>query len=266
MKNAVVFCCSFICLFMFGACQEKPQSADTNPSNVSSGNSANDDSPDGSGDFPDAIGEHEAKDEAAESIPMNRIHAKSIMLADDTGNSIDIQLDGDTGNPSFTFGVNTVWVNFRKKTSGEEYMYDPDDYISMERNIENGTDDFPNMYFSTNIRRNEKNGIVFVDSFTFSAFEAGDISLSRRVYLTTDDYNIEIVIGGSDKLVIAFIKEVPQYFRHDGSDLLVWKTWDTIESFGNDLLNGTHESKTVNNWFAQTEKILDGLRLATDND
>jgi hypothetical protein len=218
-----------------------------------------------------------------QDIAMNKIDASSIIYKEKNGNTGVLNLAGNDGNFRFSFGINDVLIDYWKKTAefDDKYQYYnnyyPEEYTSMEENIKNETNNFPGISFNTHLRKNSKNGIIFVDSFCFSAFESASIVLHRYLFLSTNNYNIRINIFLNDsKLEKEFIEESPKYFKIQtagGGNLEYnnetkekgWEVWDykndAIKMFGDDLLKGAHKSLIVNNWFNQTEEIIDGLGI-----
>jgi hypothetical protein len=219
----------------------------------------------------------------AENHGMNIIDAIAITFSGNNEKLMEFELIENEGKYRFEYGYNTVFLDYWKKNVefDARYQYDnkyyPEEYIRMEKNIENGANDFNPIFFNQNIRENEINGIIFVDSFCFSVFESESIFLSRRIYLSTNNYNIRITIMGSSELTKKAIEETPNYFRirtaggnddieyNDTTRETGWVVWDYINDakimFGNDLINGIHKSKTVNDWFLETEIILSGIEV-----
>jgi hypothetical protein len=224
-----------------------------------------------------------AENNTIENHSMNKINATAILFTGNNENLLELRLLGNEGNYRFECGYNTVIVDYWGKTVeyDSDYRYDnkyyPEEYIQMERNITNGINSFKSIFFNQNIRQNEKNGVIFVDSFCFSVFEAESIFLSRRIYLSTNNHNIRITIYGSNELVKKVIEEAPDYFKIRSSDgkgdieynditkeigRIVWDYKNNaIIMFGNDLINGIHKSETVNDWFFETETILNGIKI-----
>ena len=213
---------------------------------------------------------------------MNKLRAMALIFEDFYGNPGNISLNENEGSYKYDYGLNTVTVDYWKKAMGfdADYQFNnryyPDEYKQMEIKIETGVNDFNSIYFNQNIRRNKINDIVFVDSFCFSVFESESIFLSRRIYFSTNNYNIRITILGLTGLSNNMIEEAPHYFRirSPGQDDVEynaetketgWAVWDyknnAIQLFGDDLIAGRHESKTVNDWFIETEKILAGIKV-----
>jgi hypothetical protein len=149
----------------------------------------------------------------------------------------------------------------------------------MDENIENGTNDFPAIDFNKNNgRKNIKNNVIFVDSFVFSAHEVENQQLSRSIFFSTNNYNIQITMFvPDDELIKRAVEESPKYFRiRTGSEDIeyneenkekgvpIWDYYREIEAteqFGIDLIEGNHPSKLVNAWFLETEEILNGLKI-----
>jgi len=234
-------------------------------------------------DFEQIITETDDVDEKLvilnQNISMNDIDITSLTFIHPNGSLNEILFIDNDGNYRFVYGINTVIVNFWNKNIEFDrnyqwlHNYYPNEFIEMENNIFNGTNDFPNIFFNTNIRKNEINDIIFIDSFLFSAFEAEDIGLIYIFKYNTNKYNIRIQLFSNRELVNLFIKEAPKYFKIRTSDGDIEfsdevkdigrPVWDfrnnAIEMFGNDLLNGIHDSKIVNDWFKETEEILNGI-------
>jgi hypothetical protein len=199
------------------------------------------------------------------NIGMNKIEAVAVILKEFNGNLVELKLNNDEGTYRYNYGINIVTINYWKKTAefDARYQYDnryyPDEYTQMENNIENGINDFNSVFFNQNIAKNEINDIIFVDSFCFAVFEAESIFLSRRIYLSTGNYNIRITIQGQNELNNKIIEEVPNYFRIGTAGLPAWNSRESRISFGNDLIDGIHSSETANIWYLETEEIINGI-------
>jgi hypothetical protein len=221
----------------------------------------------------------EKDDYSLKEAGMNKINASVILFNEP--NKI-FELMDDEGRYEYEYKMNTIFIEYWKKAADfdDDYQYFhkyyPKEYAKMEQNIRDGINHFNNIFFNQNISRNIKNNIIFIDSFCFSVFEAESIFLSRRIYLTTNNYNLQITIHIKNELINQMIDEVPQYFkiRSSGNDDIEynnetketgWVVWDykndARKMFGDNLLNGTHESEVVNKWFLETEEILNGIGI-----
>jgi hypothetical protein len=213
--------------------------------------------------------------------PMNNIDIEYLILENIANNRFKIE--GRYGDFSSEYGMNMISISFYRRNERfdiEEihpYEYNPNDYRTMELSIENDINTFPQIYFGSHNRKNNKNGITFVDSFMFSAHEGDNHSIWRVIYFSTNNYDIKVTMfipdtSYSNELIRQIMTEAPQYFGlypdepYIGGDIIgvYWihrDDFDAIKNFGEDLLNDRHTSQTLNMWFAETEKILAGLRI-----
>jgi hypothetical protein len=217
------------------------------------------------------------------STGMNKIDALEVVFREPNGSTGRIDLVNNEGTYRYEYGINIVTIDYWNKTAefDARYRYDnryyPDEYMNMEINLENRTSNFRSIFFNQNITKNEMNDIVFIDSFCFSVFEAESIFLSRRIYLSTNNFNIRITIQGKRELINRIVEETPNYFKirtaggnndieyNDETKEMGWPVWDyrndATNRFGNDLLGGRHHSETVNIWYSETEEIMNGIGI-----
>jgi hypothetical protein len=190
---------------------------------------------------------------------INNLENKIIFNID---NKIEyVMLIGKTGNLFFNYGMNTITINYYKKN--EQYVFPHENHLldKLKEIEENNGKIFPLIYFNTNMRKNIINNIIFIDSFVFSPWDSGTKQLCRVIYIITKNYNIVIEIQANDYNVVKMvIQESPEYFITQ-YNIISWKDFTTIETFGNDLLNNNHQSKTVKDWYEETEYILNGLKM-----
>jgi hypothetical protein len=217
--------------------------------------------------------------------PMNKIDIEFLILTNIDGNN-KFKIAEKHGDYSCEYGMNKIYISFynRNEDFDQDFQYFnfyfPDDYRKMELCIDNDVNIFPSIYFSTNQRKNMKNNITFVDAFMFCAHESQDQEIRRVIYFTTNNYDIEIIMlipgsSGNNEIIRKIMTEAPQYFllykndiKHDyngedpRSNTVVWSfANDGIEKFGKDLIIGKNPSKTLMQWYNETEKILEGLRI-----
>jgi len=216
--------------------------------------------------------------------PMNNIDIKSVVLPNADGTINNFTIEGKFGGDSYDYGINTIYLEYyaRNEEYDDEFqhdnMYYPEDYRLMELCVQNDVNCFPSVYFTTHHRKNIKNNITFVDSFMFSAHESADITTWRWIFLSTNNYDINITIIPSDKnLKKEIVSEAPKYFREYTDDGFVdyidqdpssgkvhWadvEKIDALNAFGDDLINGVNPSKTLKKWYNETEDILNKLQL-----
>jgi hypothetical protein len=219
--------------------------------------------------------------------PMNIIDIEYLILANIDGNN-KFRIVDKYGSYSCEYGMNKIYISFynRNEDFDEDFQYDKfydsDDYREMELCIDNNANVFPSIYFSTNHRKNIKNNITFVDAFMFSAYESQDQEIWRVIYFTTNNYDINIImrIPGSsygNDIIKKIMAEAAQYFLlyknnikydYNGEDpatkgnMVLWDYENNAtERFGEDIINNKNPSKTLTQWYNETEKILEGLRL-----
>ena len=219
------------------------------------------------------------------SIAMNKIDLKKISILDKNGQRRLIEVTGEHSKFILEYGMNIVQINYYRKDYefDSDFMYDyiyyPNFYFLMDICAEKKINNFPVIFFNQNRRINNKNGITFVDSFCFGAFENEDQRLMRMLFFSTNNYNIDIWISVVDenrkRIFDQILSDTPNYFlirdrdqvyeyneqnKEKGS--VIWDYHNNaIERFGDDLINNMHNSKTANKWFAETEDILAGLTI-----
>jgi len=219
--------------------------------------------------------------------PMNKMDLNYIILPIITENN-KFMVKDKYGGYSCEYGMNEIYLSFYNKNETfdkgfqhNNYYY-PEMYRKMEFCIDYDIDDidiFPSIYFSTNQRKNMKNNITFVDAFMFCAFESQDQEIRRVIYFTTNDYDIEIIMripgsGYNNDLIKKIMKEAPQYFLlykndvasdYNGEDpkenTVIWDSYNGPKKFGEDLRIGENPSKTLMQWYNETEEILESLRI-----
>jgi hypothetical protein len=220
--------------------------------------------------------------ESPENISMNRISPSKLSVTNIDGEAYIYDIDGKEGSFSFDYNMNKVYINFWSKlaTFDSDYefknTYYPEEYQQMEISIYSEIDNFPSHYFNQNRRKNTINGITFVDSFTFSAYEVEDQQLRRTIFFSTNDYDFEITLLADDKdLIKNMIFEAPLYFKirnfDEQNDITSSKDiegniiWDYLnkaaKKFGDNLISGTNPSKTATAWYKETEDFISGLYL-----
>lgn len=217
--------------------------------------------------------------------PMNNIDIKFVVLTIIDGNN-RFKVEDKYSTYSCEYGMNKILLSFYNKNEifDDEFQhnnsYYPKRYREMELCIDYDINIFPSIYFSANQRKITKNNITFVDAFMFCAHESQDQEIWRVIYFTTNNYDIEIIIlipGSSynNDLIKKIMIEAPQYFLlyknnipydYNGEDprenMVLWDYKnDAIEKFGEDLRIGINPSKTLMQWYNETEKILESLRI-----
>jgi len=215
--------------------------------------------------------------------PMNKISIEYLILETIPDNS-KFRIEGKYGHFSFEYGMNKIHLSFysRNENFDKDFQFNnaywPDRFRTMEYFVNNNIEVFPSPNWTTNGRKNEINSITIADTFMFAAHESQNQSIRRVVYITTSNYDIEITImipGSSfdNDLIRQIMREAPQYFflisldaSYSGEDprenSVAWDYRnDAITRFGNDLRNGTNPSHLLNQWYNETERILQGLIL-----
>ena len=210
---------------------------------------------------------------------MNDIFADAIYFQEKKMNPIEVELIGYKGRYKSEFDeyeMNVIYIDYWSRTKifdKDIYEdYDPDQYIQMEEKIKNGDNDFKSIFFNQNRRVNNKNNITFVDSFCFGIYDYSSILLNRPIYLSTNNYNIRITFEGKSDFSRQMVDEAPKYFKihssePDDVDYYKFAEWNYDNGnkpkalFGDDIINGRHESKTVNDLFIETERILNVIKL-----
>ncbi|MCL2444027.1 MAG: SH3 domain-containing protein [Treponema sp.] len=214
--------------------------------------------------------------------PMNRIDVEYIFLYDING-GINLRFAGRGGSIFTDYGITRVSVSYNRNDGYEDEEeiyysgYGPKYFRKMELCIENDVDVFPSIYFGTHQIKKIINGITLVDTFMFAAHESENQSVWRVLYLTTNKYDITIrfLIAGPDydnELIKQIMREAPEYFKLNRNEIYNGEdpkknnvTWDyrndAVNRFGNDLRNGIHPSKTLNQWYNDTNRVLAGLRI-----
>jgi hypothetical protein len=214
---------------------------------------------------------------------MNKINIQELIMPNESGEDNIITISGKDGNFAYDYGINKVFVEFYNRTEefDRDFMYDhmyyPNIYSLMEVNMYNGLEEFPSIYFNRNRRKNHKNGILFVDSFCFSADDAGDKELIRFIHFSTNTYNIQVQIfipyKQKEDMYDKILSEVPEYFKvriedreynynnPNGSEgEIIWDYRNNaIVNFGEDLMNQKNGSVTAVEWYHETEEILNRL-------
>jgi hypothetical protein len=223
------------------------------------------------------------------SIAMNRIDLKKISILDKNGQKRLIEVTGEHSEFIFEYGMNMVEINYYRKDyefDGDfmhDYYYRPNLYFLMDIYAEKKINNFPSIFFNTNRRINNKNGITLVDSFCFSAHEAEDQRLMRMLFFSTNNYNIAMWISfpyeDRKRIFDQIANDTPDYFlirdyhnqtyeyyeyseqnKEKGSVIWDYRN-DARERFGADLINNMHNAKILNKWFAETEDLLAGLTI-----
>ena len=213
-------------------------------------------------------------------ISMNKIDLKNINVIDDKNEENVNKIADNYGRLFYRYGMNLLSIEYFNKNAG----FDVDDsiYQMYQRNVvnisllydiylyKNIRDNLPSFSSDTHIRENNMNGIKFIDSFYFSegiSYELGySLALHRIIYISTNNYYIKIniqniIIGRENHIMNQIISETPHYFSL-GELVTTWnKDNNGIEMFGNDLINGEHLSVTATNWYNETERILNGIRI-----
>ena len=217
-------------------------------------------------------------------FPMNKTDVEYVVL-ENIGQDARFKLEGESGYFSCEYGMSSIGISYYSR-DGEfdrdfQYFntYDVNVFRAMEYFVNNDISGIPNMNdWSTHKVKRMENGITLVDSFIFTAYEIQSIQIWRKIYFTTDNYDITISMGIDDRtddsLVRQIITESPQYFVHsdgtpyNGEDIkehpVQWGTSGrgiTVTKFGDDLRGGTHPSRTLNRWYAETEEVLSGLHI-----
>jgi len=205
--------------------------------------------------------------------PMNKATIRSLVISNRT-----LNLDNQFGYTSFEDGIAAVEIVYLSRNMNIDANANDRDtmetlaaiegYKEMERNIEGAIDmnriPFGSVY--SLMRKNTKNNIVFADTFRFANQQEPSINLARWTVFTTNDFFISVNFEAAGNIGAEWYKEAPDYFtRADKGVILDWSTMATY-SFNDDLvakdiLNRRHPSKTVMQWYDETEKILNSLRL-----
>ena len=219
--------------------------------------------------------------------PMNEITVRYLIL-ENTGEDNRFRIEGKEGYFSTEYGLNCIMIQFfsRDEQFDTDFQYNnsyvQDVYRAMEYFVNNNNiDAMPSLQdWSEGPVKRIENGIKIVDSFTFAIADIQDVTISRKIYFTTSNYDIKInmEVPGyyfDSSLIRQIIMESPQYFvmtngtSYNGEDPrdhpIQWAYLNdrTIASkkFAEDLRSGIHPSKTLNQWYAETTKILSGLKL-----
>ena len=211
------------------------------------------------------------------NYPMNDFYTSKIILSTILKNNIILELTNNYGSFHFDNGINEISViYFRRNMEFDrllmyDHNYDPNFFYSLDQGINNNILFFPHWNFHDNIRKNELNGIIFIDSFRFCAHEDTNQQLTRSIFFSTNNFNITIRIGIAEEKTLKeifnyVINETPEYFSIDletssPNFIIRWKDGDSIVNFGSDLINGIHNSETAIDWYLKTEEILNSLYI-----
>jgi hypothetical protein len=207
-------------------------------------------------------------------ISMNNMTLSNIIIIDQNMENAIIEISENHGrfihkyemnllvieyfNRNYDFGDGIEMSYFRGSTRNA-LLYDILKYLNL--------DDFPSYGWpSTNIRRNNINGINIMDSFWFletaSEQTGGFLGLQRLILSSTNNYFLRIHFQCDDSVIGQIIAETPHYFLTTVWGNHVWELNNNeIEMFGNDLINMRHMAPTAVNWFNETEKILNNIRF-----
>jgi hypothetical protein len=205
------------------------------------------------------------------SKPMNSINISKIILTDLLGNNEEFELNSDIGHYSKNFGKNQIIINyFRRDIEFDslfmyEHGYDPSFFLEIDKGINDGISEFSHWYFHDNIRKQIINNIILVDSFSFCVNDGGTQLLDRSIFFSTKDHNImiNIFIASEDILKEIYnriVFEAPEYFTIDFNRPW-WKDSNSVVDFGTNLINGNHKSKSVIEWYIETDRILQSLKI-----
>jgi len=207
---------------------------------------------------------------------MNNANALRILLPNNKGGNEEIYLENDFGNYAYDYNMNRVAVSYFNRDIKFDSLfrynnsYDIDFFSSLNHGIYNNITTFSHWYFHNNIRKNVRNDIVTVDSFRFCVIEEHDQRLNRTLFISFSNYDIIIYLYVTmdkvDEIYSRIAAEAPDYFDIDLNEsnpeyVIRWNTLDSIINFGTDLLNGNNRSKSVIEWYNETEEILRGLRI-----
>ena len=203
------------------------------------------------------------------NIPMNNTNIKKILFKN-INLFEEIIIEGIKKDFTFIYKNNIVTITFYGKNNIFDNPYDKhfmESIDGLENCIQDGNENFPIIYFNTNMRKNMKNDIIFIDSFVFSAWDNVDKWLRRIIYFSTNNYNVSIEIRLRDNNIqenIGIIKKIieddPQYFSSN-DDNIFWTNGNSLIKFGENILNGTHQSEIVKSWYNDTEYILNGIYI-----
>ena len=209
--------------------------------------------------------------------PMNNLDISKIILKNNLGNDVIFKLNNDSGSHSYNFGMNKVGINYFKRDTYfdsaflYEYGYDLDFFNSLDKGINDGISEFPHWYFHNNIRKEIINNIVLVDAFSFCGADDSIKKLARSIFITTNNYNIILVIRvtSDDEIKNIYnniIFESPEYFIINFDTpykefAIMWNDINSIINFGNDLINLNHRSESATEWYNETENILRNLQI-----
>ena len=214
--------------------------------------------------------------------PMNRVDTQYLVMESIIGNN-KFRIGGKYGHYFFEYGMSTVKISFfsRDKIFDDDFLfmnrYNPQTYRTMEYFVNHRIETLPWIDFTHHRRKNIKNDIRIVDAFMFTAHSIDIFFINRIIYFTTINYDIRIRIEIPDRnfdnlLFRQIIQESPQYFLlSDGAEYkgedpreyhIIWNIHNNgLDRFAEDLINGIHPSTTFNQWFKETERLLEGLRI-----
>jgi len=210
---------------------------------------------------------------ADNGFPMNKATIRSLVI-----NNRSINLDDLFGYTSFEDGIVAVEIVYLSRNMNidadandrdtMETLAAIEGYKEMERNIEGNIDMNRIPYGSVYslMRKNTKNNIVFADAFRFANQQEPSINLVRWTVFTTSDFFISVNFEAVRNIGSEWYKEAPDYFtRTDKGIILDWSTMETYSFNGalvaEDIINRRHPGKTVMQWYDETEKLLNSLRL-----
>jgi hypothetical protein len=228
----------------------------------------------------------------SEFNPMNKMDIGFLFLLTSDGNS-RFRIEGDQGFYSSEYGMNIISMSFIRREAGSVLAKeDPflkmrvDFYRQAEMFVDGDLDRvrFPlesdTTKINVNRRKNIRNGLIFVDSFVFGGVQDASPQLMRRIYLTTNNYFIDITMSARmymfddvfwqreliDKKIPYYEKAEPNGLR-PGQGVFFVFNGETVfyninaERFGDDIINRRHPTQEVMQWYDETEKISDGLKV-----